>query len=74
MVLPIGSATGKTISIFSILASFLIFARVRILSRFFASYRGICTAKRYETVVAFWRFAHLLLLFGSTGKSQKLLK
>jgi hypothetical protein len=43
--------------VFSILASFLIFARVRILSRFFASYRGICGAKRYKTVVAFWRFA-----------------
>jgi len=25
-------------------------------SRFFASYRGICSAKRYKTVVVFWRF------------------
>ena len=43
--------------VFSILACFYIFARVRILSRFFASYRGICSAKRYKTVVAFWLFA-----------------
>ena len=43
--------------IFSILASFYIFARVRILSRFFASYSGICSAKRYKTVVVFLRFA-----------------
>jgi hypothetical protein len=39
--------------VFSILASFLIFARVRILSRFFAFYRGISSAKRYKTVVSY---------------------
>jgi len=37
--------------VFNILASFSIFARVRILSRFFALYRGIRSAKRYKTVV-----------------------
>ena len=42
--------------VFSILASFWIFARVRIRSRFFASYRGIYGAKRYKTVVAFWQY------------------
>ena len=37
--------------VFSILASFWIFARVRIYSLFFAFYRGIWSAKRYKTVV-----------------------
>ena len=36
--------------VFRILASFWIFARVRILSHFFARYRGIGMPKRYETV------------------------
>ena len=47
--------------VFSILASFLIFARVRILSRFFAFYRGIRTAKRYKTAVAFWQYLDVFL-------------
>jgi len=42
--------------VFSTLASFWIFARVLILSRFFARYRGIRSAKRYKTVVAFWQY------------------
>ena len=41
--------------VFSILASYWIFARAITLSRFFARYRGIRGAKRYKTVVKFWK-------------------
>ena len=54
---PLADRRAQKSFVFSILASFCIFARVRILSRFLAFYRGIRSAKRYKTVVAFWRFA-----------------
>jgi hypothetical protein len=56
---PAADRKAQKSIVFSILASFWIFARVRILSRFFASYRGIRSAKRYETVVVFWH-PHLM--------------
>jgi hypothetical protein len=66
---PLADRKARKSIVFSILASFWVFARVRILLRFFASYRGISSAKRYKTVVVSWRFAGQQELGGLSAMS-----